>query len=155
MAAGLILAVMALFMAPMPVRELCTYLNRGDYVRDELQLEYFNPGSGGDSSAWLEGRIVSTQEPYRTDRMDVAGGLNRLQALSREHKLEGHRVPVWYLPKRGIWSTIDKLNEFRVRSPEEFAQGLPAGLIAANVVIALASVLLIRRGAGYPKATPR
>jgi hypothetical protein len=151
MAAGLIMAVMALFMAPMSVRELCTYLNRSDFVRDELQLEYFNPGSGGDSSAWLEGRIVSTGERYATDRIDVVG-LDRLLELSRERSLEGYRAPVWYLPKRGFWFAIDKINQFRVRSPDEFAQGLPAGLIAANVAIGWASVLLIRRGAGFSKA---
>jgi hypothetical protein len=149
MAAGLILAVMALFMAPMSVRELCTYFNRGDFVRDELRLEYFHPESGGDS-AWLEGRIVSTGERYTTDRIDGVF-LDRLQELSREGKLDGYRVPVWYLPKRGLWYAIDKINPFRVRSPEELAQGLPAGLIAVNVAIALACVFLIRRGAEFPR----
>lgn len=154
MAAGLILAVMALFMAPMSVRELCTWLNRADYVRDELQLEYFHPESGGHSSAWVEGRIVSTGEPYRTDRREVVG-FERVRELDREHRLQGYRLPVWYLPKHGVWSAIDKLSPFRVRSLEELDQGLPAGLIAANGVIALASVFLIRLGAGYPRVTTR
>lgn len=153
MAAGLILAVLALFMAPMSVRELCAYANRGDFVRDELLLEYFNPGSGGDS-AWLEGRIASTGELFRTDRMEVIH-LDPLRELSRQGRLQGHRVPVWYLPKRGFWSLMDKASPFRVLSPEEFEQGLPAGLIAANLVIGCASVLLIRRGAGYPRAARR
>lgn len=152
MAAGLILAILALFMAPMSLRELCVYVNRSDFVPDELQLEFFKPpGKGRGSSGWLEGRIVSTGEPYRTDRWQVVG-LDRLHELSREGRLQGHRVPVWYLPKHGFWSTIDKINPFRVQAPEEFEQGLPSGLIAANVVIALGCVLLIRRGAGFPKA---
>lgn len=58
-----------------------------------------------------------------------------------------------YLPKQGVWPAIDAVNPFRVQSPDEFALGLPTGLIVANAVIALACVLLVRRGAGFPKVT--
>jgi len=149
MAAGLLLLVATLFMAPMSIRELCVFVNRGDYVGDQLQLEFFRDESGGDSP-WMEGHIVSTGERYRTDRVSLVG-LDRLRALQKEHRLEGERVAVRYLPKRGLWGAIDKVVPFRVRSPEEFDQGLPAGLIAFNAAAAAASVLLIRRGAGFPR----
>jgi hypothetical protein len=50
-------------------------------------------------------------------------------------------------------SKIDVVNEFRVQSPEEFEQGLSAALPAANLAIAAAAVYLVRRGAGFGKAT--
>jgi hypothetical protein len=147
MGAGLICAVIALFMAPMSLRELCVHANRERYVHDELELVEFRESRGGHSSDWLEARVVSTGERYATDRLHVLGQ-DRLRELHREHELEGHRVPVWYLPKRGLWPAIDWLNPFRVQSPEEFAMGLPAGLIAANVAIGLTSIALIRLAIG-------
>ncbi|HEV8269467.1 MAG TPA: hypothetical protein VGR00_14580 [Thermoanaerobaculia bacterium] len=150
MAAGLLLLVAALFMAPMSIRELCVFVNRSGYVRDELQLEFFREGSGGDTPPWMEGHLVSTGERFRTDRVHIVG-LDRLRKLQRENHLEGERVEVWYLPKRGAWAAVDKVVPFRVETPAEFAQGLPAGLIAFNAVVAVASVLLIRRGAGFPR----
>lgn len=152
MAAGLLLAVVTLFMAPMSIREVCTSFNGSDFVKDELELEEFRPSRGGHSEDWLTGHIVSTGEPFATDRTNLVG-LDRLRDLSREGKLVGYRVPIWYLPKHGVWPAIDWINPFRVRSPEDFAQGFPAGLVAANVLFAVISVFLIRRGAGFPKAS--
>ena len=60
MAAGLLLAVVALFMAPMSLRELCVHFNRSDFVSDELHLEEFRPSGGGHSSDWLVGHVVSS-----------------------------------------------------------------------------------------------
>jgi hypothetical protein len=148
MAAGLILAVLTLFMAPMSLREFCTSVNRRDFVMDELQLEHFSE-AGGDSPA-LEAHLVSTDERYRPDTSIV--GLSRLRELSRGNKVEGYRVPVRYLPGRGgFWAGVDRINQFRVRTPEDFDGGFPAGLVAANLFIAMASILLIRRGTGFPK----
>jgi hypothetical protein len=151
MAAGLLSAVFALFMAPMSIRELATWLNHDAFVRDELELEFFSEGRGGHSSAWMEGHLVSTGERYRTDRVHVVG-LDVLLSLDKERRLEGRRFPVWFLPRRGFWFALDKVVQFRVRSDDEFAQGLPAGLIAFNFGIALASVFLIRLGMSYPGA---
>jgi len=148
MAAGLIMAVLALSMAPMSLRELCTSVNRRDFVPDELRLEHFSE-AGGDSPS-LEARLVSTGERYRPDTSVV--GLDRLRELSRGGKVEGYRVPVRYLPGRGgFWAGVDRINQFRVRTPEDFDDGFPAGLVAANLVVAIASILLIRRGAGFPR----
>jgi hypothetical protein len=150
MAAGLVMAVVALFMAPMSLREFCTSVNRRDFVLDELQLEHFSDASGGDSSASVEGHFVSTGERYFPDVSIV--GLDRLRELKRVNKVEGYRVPVRYLPKRGgFWAGVDRVNQFRVRTPEDFDDGFPAGLVAANLVVAVASILLIRRGAGFPR----
>ena len=148
MAAGLLTAVLALFMAPMSLREFCTSVNLRDFVPDELRLEHFSE-AGGDSPA-LEARLVSMGERYRPDTSVV--GLDRLRELSREGKVEGYRVPVRYLPGRGgFWAGVDRVNQFRVRTPEDFDDGFPAVLVAANLVIAMASIFLIRRGAGFPR----
>jgi hypothetical protein len=145
MAAGLLSALLALFMAPMSLRETCTYVNRRDFVVDELELEHFTEESGGDSSASFEGHLVSTGERYVTDNVSTVG-LERLRELSREKRVEGYRVPVRYLPKQeGFWAGVDRINQFRVRTPGDFDHGFPAGLVAINVVMALASILLIRR----------
>ena len=151
MATGLIMAVVALFMAPMSLREFCTFVHRRDFVVDELQLERFSDASGGgDSSSSLEGHFVSTGERYFPDVSIV--GPARLRELRRENKVEGYRVPVRYLPKsRGFWAGVDRLNQFRVRTPEDFDDGFPAGLVAVNMAVAAASIWLIRRGAGFPK----
>jgi hypothetical protein len=150
MATGLIMAILVLFMAPMSVREVCTSLNQNAFVRDELQLESFREGKGR-SSAWLEAHVVSTGESFRTDRVHLVG-LDRLRELTRESRLEGYRTPVWYLPKHGLWPAIDTLVQFRVRTPAEFDQGFPAGLVAVNAALAWLSFLFIRRGAGFSKA---
>ena len=148
MAAGLIAAVLTLFMAPMSLRELCTSVNHRDFVPDELQLEHFSE-AGGDSPA-LEARLVSTGERYRPDTSVV--GLDRLRELGRAGKVEGYRVAVRYLPVRGgFWAGVDRINQFRVRTPEDFDEGFPAVLVAANLVFAAGGVLLIRRGAGFPR----
>lgn len=147
MAAGLLLAVAALFMLPMSVRESCTLATRDGFVRDEYELEFFSQGRGPHSSTWIEGHLVSTGERYVTQRVHIVG-LKRLVSLAREHALEGHRVPVRYLPASGFWFAVDKVDQFRVQSLEEFDQGFPAGLVLANLVIAALGIALIRRGAG-------
>jgi hypothetical protein len=151
MAAGMLMALLALFMAPMSLRETCTSINRRHFVLDELRLEHFSEGSGGDSSASLEGRLASTGERYVFDHVSVVG-LDRLRELSRENRVVGYRTAVRYLPKQeGFWAAVDWANQFRVRTPEDFDHGFPAGLVIANIVFAAGGVLLIRRGAGLPR----
>jgi hypothetical protein len=153
MAAGLLLAVMALFMAPMSLREVCTAVNRVDFVRDEIGLDFFYKAAGGHSSDWLDAHIVSTSERFHTDRTHLLGlGLDELR---RNPPQPGLRAPVWYLPPHRFWSTVDGINAFRVMAPVEFDQGFPEGLFAANLVIAVAAILLIRRGAGWGGRSPR
>ena len=155
MATGLIMGVVALFMAPMSLRETCTLVNRADFIVDELQLEEFRDESGGDSSAALEGHLVSTGEHFVTEDVSIIG-LDRLRTLQREKKVEGFRVPMHYLPKQeGFWAIVDRVCQFRVRTPQDFEHGFPAPLVAANIVIAAVSIALIRRGAGFSKRVPR
>jgi hypothetical protein len=152
MAAGLLLALAALFMAPMSLRETCTLATRGRFVLDEYQLDFFSEDRGPHSSPWVEGRLVSTGERYVIHRMDIVGGLDLLLRLAREHRLEGRRVAVRYLPAGGFWFALDRVNPFRVQSPEEFDLGFPTGLVLSNLAIAVLSFALIRRGAGFPRS---
>jgi hypothetical protein len=145
MAAGLLLAVASLFMIPMSVREVCTLVNRNDFILDELQLDSYSESSGNDSPV-LEGHLISTGERYVFDYVSIVG-LDRLRQLQREKAVEGYRLTVRYLPRqKGLWAMIDRASQFRVRSLEDFDQGFPAGLVAANIVIAVLSIVLIRRG---------
>ena len=146
MGCGLLLAILTLFMAPATLRYVCAELNRDAYVADELELEFYRESSHM-SDAIVEGHIVSTGERFRTDRTDLVG-LDRLRALARDHAIEGARAPVWYLPTQGAWKTVDRVVSFRVLAPGEF-EGPPTWAIAAvNVLIAVGSILLIRRGVG-------
>jgi hypothetical protein len=142
MALGLVLGVVALFMAPMSIRELATAWNRDSFVRDEFEVDAFRESRGGDSSDWLEAHVVSTGEPFATDRTEIVG---RQRLVGLREGTKGYRVPVWYLPPGGAWPALDRVVEFRVRSLDDFEQGLPVGLVMANGVIGVASALFIRR----------
>jgi hypothetical protein len=148
MGCGLLMAVLALFAAPATLRLLCMELNRGAYVADELELEFFQEGRG-DSDTVVEGHLVSTGERYRTTSRSDLFGMERLRALEREHRVVGARAAVWYLPPRDGWRTIDRVNPFRVLPPSEFDSGVPtAAVVALNLLLAVGSILLIRRGLG-------
>lgn len=142
MALGLVLGVIALFMAPMSIRELATAWNRDAFVRDEFEIDSFRESRGGDSSDWLEGHVVSTGEPFATDRTAIVG---RESLVGLREGVKGRRVPVFYLPAAGAWSALDRVVEFRVRTLDDFEQGLPVGLVMANGAIGVASALFIRR----------
>lgn len=149
MGCGLLLAVLALFMAQATLRLVCIELNRDAYVADQLELEFYRESSH-DSDAIVEGHLVSTGERFRTDRTDFVG-LDRLRALARDKAVVGARAPVWYLAKQGGWRVVDRVNPFRVSPPAEFEGGVPAVAVAAvNALIAAGSILLIRRGLGPP-----
>jgi hypothetical protein len=149
MGCGLLLAVLTLFMAPATLRYVCAELNRDAYVADQFELEFYR-ASSHISDAIVEGHIVSTGEPFRTDRTGLIG-LERLRALARDRAIVGARAPVWYLPKQGAWKTVDRVVAFRVLAPGEF-EGPPTwAIVVVNVLMAVGSILLIRRGVG-PKA---
>src|SRR5438105_9941172 len=56
---GIVLAVLAVWFAPASLRDLCIVANHGDFVPDELELEYV-----GDET--MAGRIASTGERFST-----------------------------------------------------------------------------------------
>jgi hypothetical protein len=147
MAAGLLLAVAALFMAQATLRLVCVELNRADYVPDQLELEHFREGRGRQDMI-IEARLLSTGAPIRTTRTGLVG-LDRLRALARENRVAGTRVDVFYLPVEGFWSVVDRVSPFRIMPPGEFEGGVPTlVVVAVNALLAAGSILLIRRGAG-------
>jgi hypothetical protein len=147
MAAGLLLAVAALFMAQATLRLVCVELNRAHFVPDQLELEHFREGSGL-SDTTIEAHLVSTGAPVRTTRTGLVG-LDRLRALSRENRVAGARVDVFYLPAEGFWRLVDRVNPFRIMPPAEFEGGVPTVVVVAvNALLAAGSILLIRRGVG-------
>jgi hypothetical protein len=145
LAIGLVMAIIAIFMAPETVRSLCISVNRGNFVQDAFEIEFFNEESHA-SSQILEGHIVSSGERFIIQRIDVIG-LERLRQLALQGNIPGHRAPVWYLPRRGVWAWIDRLNEFRVLSPDEFEIPLATkvGFVTLNIAFALGGALLVRR----------
>jgi hypothetical protein len=151
MAAGLLLAVAALFMAQATLRLVCVELNRADYVPDQLELEHFREARAAGHDARIEARLLSTGEPIRTTRTGLVG-LDRLRALARENRVAGTRIDVFYLPVEGFWSVVDRVSPFRIMPPDEFEGGVPTlVVVAVNALLAAGSILLIRRGVG-PKA---
>lgn len=82
-------------------------------------MDYFSQGRKSNS---LGGHVVSTGEALSTydEGVIISGGLARRRQLLEEKRLVGHRFPVWYLPANGFWRFVDKINQFRVISPDEF-----------------------------------
>jgi hypothetical protein len=148
-ACGLVLLLFAAFVAPMNLRDLCIFLNRAEYLPDQLELESYSEGAGGDgATSRLEGHLVSSGEGFVDSHEGLLpGGLEEVRRLKREGRLIGHRVPVAYLPKQGLWRVVDRINRFRVVTPEELAgQGAVAGAGLA-AALWLGGILLFRRGA--------
>ena len=145
LALGLVMTAVALFMAPVTVRDLCILINRGGFVQDAFEIEFLHEGSRA-SSRRLEGRIVSSGERFVTNRIDLVGGEQRRQ-LAAQGRIPGHRLPVWYLPRRGVWAGIDQVIDFRLLSPEEFEMAPTFDVVFAafNIAFALGGALLVRR----------
>jgi len=145
LALGLVMTAVALFIAPLTVRSLCILINRGGFVQDAFEIEFLHEGTRV-SSRTLEGRIVSSGERFVTKRIDLIGGEQRRQ-LAAQGRIPGHRFPVWYLPRRGVWAGIDGVVDFRLLSPEEFETPLAfvLGFAAFNIAFALGGALLVRR----------
>jgi hypothetical protein len=145
LALGLVMTVVAVFIAPVTVRSLCILINRGGYVQDAFEIEFLHEGTRA-SSRTLEGRIVSSGERFVTKRIDLVGDEQRRQ-LTAQGRIPGHRLPVWYLPRRGVWAWVDRVADFRLLSPEEFETPLAfdVGFAAFNIAFALGGALLVRR----------
>jgi hypothetical protein len=140
---GIVLAIPALFLAKATMQETFIGLHRHDYVRDELVVESFSS-----RPASLHGKIASTGESV-TVSVGVAGPdrLHRFRELQREGRLHGDRVPVWYLPQAApwwwwgahgarvvdVWQSGDRFGTWRIA-------------VTINIALALASIILIRRG---------
>lgn len=152
-ALGLVMEIIAIFMASATVRYACVAINRDEFVRDAIEIEFFKEGSRN-SSFRIEGRIVSSGERYVTRREVV--GIEQLRQLALQGSIPGHRSPVWYLPRRGVWAWIDWVSEFRVLSPDELESPLATGVgfVVFNIAFALGGALLIRRGIGRKTAGP-
>jgi hypothetical protein len=145
LALGLVMTVVAVFIAPVTVRSLCILINRGGFVQDAFEIEFLHEGTRA-SSRTLEGRIVSSGERFVTKRIDLVGDEQRRQ-LTAQGRIPGHRLPVWYLPRRGVWAWVDRVADFRLLSPEEFETPLAfdVGFAAFNIAFALGGALLVRR----------
>jgi hypothetical protein len=136
LALGLVMTAVALFMAPVTARSLCILVNRGGFIQDAFEIEFLHEGTRV-SSKRLEGRIVSSGERFVTKRIDLVGGEQRRQ-LAAQGSIPGHRLPVWYLPRRGVWAGIDQVIDFRLLSPEEFDMEptFGVGFAAFNITFA-------------------
>jgi hypothetical protein len=65
---------------------------------------------------------------------------------NEEILIDRYTTPVFYFPPTAPWSTVDNIVAFRVLSPEAFALGFSAGVPVSNLVLAVLSVVLFRRG---------
>lgn len=147
-ALGLVLAVAALFVLPLTVRDVLTGLHRASFVRDELELEGYDEGT---EESVVRGHVVSSGEPYASTR---SPGLppERLRALAAAGALAGHRVPIYYLTERHLRSRLEQAVDFRVLSIEQFELSNPLAVVSANAALAALAALLIRRGVGSRRA---
>lgn len=140
---GLVLGILALFVADATLRETFIGFHRDDYVRDELVVESLS----SDPSS-LYGQIASTGESV-TVGVDVAGPdrLDGFREMQREGRLKGHRVSVWYLPQEAPWWWWGA-RQARVidvgQSGDRF--GVWRIAVAINVPLAVGSVFLILYG---------
>ena len=142
-AASLISGALALFMVSASLREIFVAVNRAKLVPDEAVILNwdFAPARASDPRA----RIVSSGEEIQIDRHPIMD-LDHAKALERDGTLEGHRTPVFYFPPTPPWSTIDNIVAFRIQAPEQFQLRFSAGLLVSNLVLAVLSAVLFRRG---------
>lgn len=141
--ASVVLGAIALFLSSASLREIFVAVNHVKFVPDEAEILNwdFAPGRASDPRA----RVVSSGEEIQINRYFIMD-LDQAKALEREGKLEGHRTPVFYFPPVSPWSTVDSVVAFRVQSPEQFELGFSIGLPLSNLVLAIFSVLLFKRG---------
>lgn len=139
-AAGLLVALAALFVLPWTAREVATAANRGRFVRTGFTVERYDRATEG--SDYLVGRIEATGEEYRTDRTDL------IETKPQDGTYVRLRADVWYLAPGGFWTAVDRVTPFRVQSVASFGQTPVAGIVAVNLALAGAAAWLLRRGAG-------
>ncbi len=144
---ALVLLTASLLFVPMNLRDVGILLNRDDYVRDEFEVDYFSQGR---KSNTFGGHVVSSGESLSTydEGIIISGGLARRQQLIEDKLLVGHRFPVWYLPATGFWRFVDKINQFRVISPDEFESSTEGRLVwlGTGVAFWVTGILLMRWG---------
>jgi hypothetical protein len=151
---GLVLLIVAIFIAPMNLRDVSIFLNRDEFVRDEFEVDYFSQGTRSQS---FGGHVVSTGESLSThnDGLIIPGGLAGRRELQEEKRLVGHRFPVWYLPRRGFWGFVDQVSPFRVISAEVFEAPDPpkAAWLGVAAGFWVTGILLLRWGVRLAKKT--
>jgi hypothetical protein len=128
------------------MREALTALHRSDFVRSDFEVESFLEAQS-ESDSVLEGRVIASDEHYRTSRNSIVG-LDVLRQLKKENRVKGYRAPIWYLQKQGWWRTVDAEFPFRVQSEEEFGQTSLPFLAGVNSMLFGGGYLLIRRSMG-------
>jgi hypothetical protein len=131
LAAGVVLAVAALYMATLTLRETCTQINLGGFVRTEFIVS----GIADGSESLVNARVAVGGEEFR--RVSIAG-------VDPAKRLKGYRAPVWYLKGSETWRTVDRVLPFRVQSVEEFGAYSYPLLLGGNLLIAVAAIVLLR-----------
>lgn len=94
MGVGLVLLLVALFMATLTVRETWTQINLSKFVRTELVVTDYEEARGVNSDAVLSARVVSSGEEFRRVNESVVG-FDLVRKLHKEGRLKGYRAPVW------------------------------------------------------------
>jgi len=142
MGAGLVLTLVALFVAMLTLRETCTQINLSGFVRTEFVITGYQEETG-ESDAVMSGRVVSSGEQFGRVRESLVG-LDVVRRLKKEGRLKGYRAPVWYLKGAGHWETVDRVMPFRLQSLEEFGAGSYWVLLGGNLLSGAAAIFLIR-----------
>lgn len=129
------------------LREIFVEVNRAKFVPDGAVILNWDFASARVSNP--RARIVSSGEEIQIDRY-ILMDLDEAKRLESAGKLEGYRAPVFYFPPTSPWSTVDNIVAFRVQSPEQFGLGFSVSLVVSNLVLAVLSVVLFRRGLRRP-----
>lgn len=144
---GLLVLTVWLLFVPKNLRDVGILLSRGDFVRDDSEVDHFSQGR---KSTNFKGHVVSTGETLSThdEGVIISGGLERRRELLAQKRLVGHRFPVWHLPATGSWRFVDKINQFRVLSPEQFEESDESKVVWLGVGAAfwLTGALLLGSG---------
>jgi hypothetical protein len=143
--AGILLGIIGLFLAPVTMRTLCILINSGGYVQDTFEIELYREATS-DSYESIEGRILSSGERFTDQRTNLVG-IEHIGQLAAAGRLKGYHLPVWYLPRRGVWAGLDRVIGFRMLSPGEFERPLAisVGFILFNIAFAIGGMYLVRR----------
>lgn len=141
--ASLVSGAIALFLVSASLREILVEVNRTKFVPDGAVILNWDFGAARASDP--RARIVSSGEEIQINRYTIMD-LDHAKSLERDSKLEGHLTPVFYFPPAPPWPTVDRIIAFRVQSPEQFELGFSAGLLLSNLVLAVLTVVLFRRG---------
>jgi hypothetical protein len=123
LAAGVVLALGAIYMATLTLSETFTQLNQGGFVRTEFIVS----GNADGEDSLVNGKVAAGGEEFRGVRIDRA-----------------RRVPVWYLKGTETWRTVDRVLPFRLQSVEEFGAHSYPLLLGGNLLMVAAAIFLLR-----------